>query len=323
MGRRTLARFDELWMRHESLYTDVFSLALAVLTGRPFVVGNEDAISESLCPILRQVCFKMDRDGRGEVREPTWERPLQPVSDEELTGGKKRKRPDFTCSCYNRVASGPDEHEVPFHVECKRLGSPTSRSWNLNKNYVVKGMKRFDCGEHEYGKRAPSGMMIGYIISLTPHDIVTEVNGYKNRHFKNCPDITFAWNSGYVHRTKQSITRQEVAPANFRLTHIWADLRHNYRWIREGTLTVLGMDLFASLILHHGVSRRPPDRRALRKSPRGRAPATDCLTTPGRLDTVPTMRGYDREQNGRPVKRSSLPRFRRLILVSRGPPLEG
>jgi len=89
-------------------------------------------------------------------------------------------------------------------------------------------MKRFDCREHEYGKRAPSGMMIGYIISLTPHDIVTEVNCYKNRHLKNCSDIRFSWNSGYVHRTEQSITRQQVAPANFRLIHIWADLRHNY-----------------------------------------------------------------------------------------------
>ena len=228
MARRGLPTFDVLWMRHESLYTEVFSLALAKLTGRQSVVGDEDAISESLCPILRGVCFKMDRDGRGEVRVPTRDRPRQPVSDEELTGGKKAKRPDFTCSCYNHYPSDPDELEVPFHIECKRLGNPTSRSWNLNKNYVVKGMKRFDCREHEYGKRAPSGMMIGYIISLSPHDIVTEVNCHKNRHFKTCPDITFAWNRGHVHRTKQSITRREVTPASFRLTHIWADLRHNY-----------------------------------------------------------------------------------------------
>lgn len=232
MARRALPTFDVLWTRHESLYTEVFSLALAKLTGRPSVVGDEDAISESLCPILRQVCFKMGRDGRGEVRVPTWECPRQPVSETELTGGKMPKRPDFTCSCHNSFASGPDEIEVPLHVECKRLGKPTSPSWIFNRNYVVKGMKRFDCREHKYGNRAPSGMMIGYIISLTPHDIVAEVNCHKNRHLKSWPDIRFAWNSGYIHRTKQSITRREVAPANFRLTHIWADLRHNL-WMKR------------------------------------------------------------------------------------------
>ncbi len=228
MARKDLPTFDALWKRHESLYTEVFSLALAELAGRPSVVGDEDAISESLCPILNQVCFKMDGDGRGEVRVPAWERPRQPVSEEELTGGKKGKRPDFTCSFYNTVASGPDEHEIPFHVECKLLGKPTSRTWILNRNYVVKGMKRFDCREHEYGKRATSGMMIGYIISLSPDENVTEVNQHKNQHFQTCPDIKFAWDGGYVHRTEQSITRRHVAPATFRLTHIWADLRHNY-----------------------------------------------------------------------------------------------
>ena len=229
MARRSLPTFDALWMRHESLYAEVFSLALGELTGRSSVVGDEDAISESLYRILRQVCFTMNRDEGREVRVPAWELPRQPVSSEELTGGKKRKRPDFTCSCHNHFASGPDEHEVPFHIECKRLGSPTSRSWDLVRNYVVKGMKRFDSREHEYGKRAPSGMMIGYIISLSPHEIVTEVNRHKDRHFRNCPDIIFAWSSGYVHRTEHSITRQHVAPASFRLTHIWADLRHNWR----------------------------------------------------------------------------------------------
>ena len=228
MARRGLPTFDVLWMRHESLYTTVYLLALEELAGSASVVGDEDAISESLCPILRRVCFKLDHDGRGEVREPKWERPIQPISDQELTGGKKRKRPDFTCSCYNHFASVPNEHEIPFHIECKRLGNPTSPSWNLNKNYVVEGMKRFDCPKHKYGKRAPSGMMIGYIISLSPDDIVTEVNGHKKRYLANFPDIIFTWNWGHVHQTRQSITRRHIAPANFHLTHIWADLRHNY-----------------------------------------------------------------------------------------------
>ncbi len=228
MARRNLPPFNTLWARHESIYVEVFTIALRELTGRPSVSGDEDGISESLCPVLTKVCFKIGQAGDSEIRVPAWEKPRQPVSDNELTGGKKRKRPDFTCSCYNRFASCPEELEIPFHIECKRLGSPTSPSWNLNKNYVVDGIKRFDCRTHEYGKRASSGMMIGYIISLSPQSILTEVNRYRVRYLKACPDIAFAWNGGLVYQAKQSFQRQHVIPTAFRLTHIWADLRHNY-----------------------------------------------------------------------------------------------
>jgi hypothetical protein len=216
------------WKRHVALYTEVFSSALKELAGRKAVTGDEDTISESLCPIFTQVCFRMSRDGKGEVREPVWEQPRQPVTDEELTGGKKRYRPDFTCSFYNDKASRPEDLTIPFHIECKRLGHPTSPSWNLNRNYVTDGMARFDSSEHQYGKRAPAGMMIGYIISMCPGDIENEVNDHRDVRLKHFPRLSFAWNTGYVHRTEQAITRQHVAPAKFSLTHIWADLSHNY-----------------------------------------------------------------------------------------------
>ena len=229
MARRRLPAFGVLWERHESLYAEVFSLALAELANRPAVVGEEDAISESLCPILNQVCFGMERDRKREIRVPAWERPRQPVSEEELTGGKKRKRPDFTCSCHNRAASSPDELEIPFHVECKRLGDPTSRTWILNKNYVEKGMSRFDSREHKYGKRAPSGMMIGYIISLTPPKIMGEVNTHMSEKLKGWRKLGFTWGGGFVHRHRQTIVRRHVTPARFALSHIWVDLRKNYK----------------------------------------------------------------------------------------------
>jgi hypothetical protein len=89
-------------------------------------------------------------------------------------------------------------------------------------------MARFDSSEHQYGKRAPAGMMIGYIISMCPGDIENEVNGHKEGHLGYFPHLSFAWDSGYVHQTEQQITRQHVTPANFSLTHIWSDLRHNY-----------------------------------------------------------------------------------------------
>jgi len=94
-------------------------------------VMHEDAISESLCPILREVCFRHERD----VKTPDWEKPIQPANTDELKRGKMGRRPDFTCFLLNSFAAGPETYEIPFQVECKRLGK-TVNSWNLNKNYA-------------------------------------------------------------------------------------------------------------------------------------------------------------------------------------------
>ncbi|MCU0289956.1 MAG: hypothetical protein MUF15_26650 [Acidobacteria bacterium] len=161
MAKRELPVFLILWNKHKQLYTEIFSMALLELSKRDFVSDHEDTISELLSLLLRQACFNVGKIRGQEVRTPIWEVPIQPVSEQELKGGKTRKRPDFTCKCFNPWASSPEEHEIAFHVECKRLGSNTSSSWNLNENYVINGIKRFDCKTHEYGKRSPSGMMVG------------------------------------------------------------------------------------------------------------------------------------------------------------------
>ena len=161
MARRSLPAFAKLWQRHDRIYCEVFSISLQKLANEP-VSGDENTISRRLCPILICVCFTLSRSRNIDVRTPTWEGPIQPVSEDELEA--EPKRPDFTCKLSNPHSASAEEYEIPLHVECKRLGFPTSPSWKLNKNYVTEGMKRFDCDSHEYGKRASSGMMIGYII---------------------------------------------------------------------------------------------------------------------------------------------------------------
>jgi hypothetical protein len=207
----------------------VFSTALRELAEKDSISGDEDAISELLSLIIRQVCFYFNRSrDNEEIRAPIWEAPIQPVNQVEVRGGKRRKRPDFTCYYFNCHAGSPDEQEIPLHVECKRLGSPTSSSWNLNENYVINGIKRFDCSTHQYGKRSPSGMMIGYIISMTPEEIETEVNGYQKKHLPNYPDITFTFDDRKPFQTYQKIQRRSVEPAQFELIHLWVDLRYKY-----------------------------------------------------------------------------------------------
>ncbi len=226
MARRTLPSFSNLWKRHEALYVDVFSIALALLANKIRPLDDEDKISEQLCPVLNDVCFKESQRQNCEIRTPDWEKPIQPVTDNELKGGKIRKRPDFTCKCSNPFASCAEEHEIALHVECKLLGNPTSNSWILNKNYVTEGIKRFDCRTHEYGKRASSGMMIGYIISMEPKQIANEVNKYQRKHLLNNPAITFQFNNPPVFRKNQDLDREDVKPESFQLIHLWVDLRN-------------------------------------------------------------------------------------------------
>jgi len=229
MARLTLPSFIFFWNRHVKLYLEVFSIALKEMVEGKSVSGDEDAISERLVLILNDVCFDIYRSGNREIQTPIWEAPIQPVTADELKGGKSRKRPDFTCKYVNPLADSPEEREISFHVECKRLGGPTSPSWILNKNYVKDGIKRFDCKTHEYGKRAPSGMMIGYIISMTPKEIEAEVNGYQKEYVPGYADITFISDAAPLFQAHQEIERRSVYPAQFELIHLWVDLRENYR----------------------------------------------------------------------------------------------
>ena len=211
------------------LYSEVFSTALRELSESPSVSGDEDAISEILCSILNRVCFNFGKSRNQELQTPYWETPIQPVTGDELKGGKIKKRPDFTCKFINPWAASPEKYEISLHIECKLLGHPTSATWILNKNYVKNGIKRFDSKIHEYGKRADSGMMIGYIIGMTPQEIESEVNGYQKKHAPAYADIKFFCDTTTLFKAIQDIKRKNVIPARFELIHLWVDLRNCYK----------------------------------------------------------------------------------------------
>jgi hypothetical protein len=229
MARRPLSHFIALWNRHVLLYSEVFSVALQELSESASISGDEDAISEILCLILNRVCFNFGKSRNQELQTPYWEAPIQPVTRDELRGGKIKKRPDFTCKCINPWADSHEKYEISFHVECKLLGYPTSATWILNENYVKNGIKRFDSKIHEYGKRADSGMMIGYIISMTPEEIESEVNVYQKKHASEYTQIKFLFDTITLFKTRQDIKRKNVMPARFKLIHFWVDLRNCYK----------------------------------------------------------------------------------------------
>ncbi len=208
--------FASLWQDHENLYYSIFHSALEQLILSNKQKKHEDAISEALCPVLNKICFEHDLD----VKIPAWEQPIPPAEPEDFKGGNFGKRPDFTCSLTNSMATIAKMYTIPFHVECKRLGK-TPGSPNLNKNYVINGIKRFDIKSHEYGKLAPSGMMVGYIVNMEPDLIIAKVNKYLPKDF---PELNIDFSEKVV-SCEQKLSRKNVKPKKFKLFHIWTDLR--------------------------------------------------------------------------------------------------
>ena len=229
MARHLFPSLSVLWQRHVDLYNKIFSDALESLACYDTLSGNEDTISEILYVIINDICFKFSKSSNKEVRTPIWECQIPPVSYNNLKGKKTHKKPDFTCRCSNPWADSPELHEISLHVECKRLGNPTSTTWILNKNYVKNGIERFDNSIHEYGKNASSGIMIGYIISMEPSEVINEVNGYQSIYLPDNPAISFAYDDNKVFQTSQDLQRKIIAPYDFKLIHIWVDLRRNYK----------------------------------------------------------------------------------------------
>ena len=226
MPRQLLPSYARLWRRHVRLYTEVFSAALQELSITGSLPGDEDAINERLCLLLRRICYQLSKTRDQDIHPPHWEMPIPPVTQNELKGGKIRKRPDFSCGYINPWANSYESHEISLHVECKRLGNPTSAGWILNKNYVKNGIKRFDNKTHEYGNRASSGMMVGYIISMTPKDIEFEVNSYQKKLLPDNSEIKFNFDNLRVMQTHQELDRKYVNPSQFVLIDLWVDVQN-------------------------------------------------------------------------------------------------
>jgi hypothetical protein len=101
-----------------------FSTALRELAEKDSLSGDEDAISELLSLIIRQVCFNFNRSrDNEEIRVPIWEAPIQPVNRGELRGGKRRKRPDFICNYFNSHAVSADEL-IGIRSGMQKVGQP-------------------------------------------------------------------------------------------------------------------------------------------------------------------------------------------------------
>lgn len=219
----------EMWIKHEMLVLEVFTLALEMLRRKVNLPVDEDAISEVLTLETRQANFSLNRKGRGLQFPPDWEKPKQPTSKVDLGKSKKKKRPDFSCPFRNNSAQCAKDAYLDYHIKCKRLGEASSPSWNLNKNYMTNGIVRFLEPPHRYGEGTYSGAMIGYVQNMNIKSILEEVNRYifKNPNHK-IPEIRFSevgFGDKGIAKASQQLIRTHVFPSPFDLYHLWVDLR--------------------------------------------------------------------------------------------------
>ncbi len=232
MAARELPAVRSFWERHERLLLDVFLLALESLRRRgdlptrPVSSSStrvEDDLSKRLAVELREATFDLGLD-----HPPKWELPRPPKSDAGLDGPGVGKRPDFTCEVRDIAATSSADAWLYYHIECKCLGEPPSRTWIYNENYVKEGIRRYLDPEYGYGERAPSGAMIGYVLSMTFEKILKEVNAFLGApsDLGSVPPIRFpSTRSGEIARVAQMLDRGRVVPRRFTLRHLWVDLR--------------------------------------------------------------------------------------------------
>lgn len=124
----------------------------------------------------------------------------------------------------DRYESDPQRSSKQFVVECKRLGEAPRTDWILNLNYTNHGIGRFREPEWAYGKRAPSGAMVGYWQSMEEGQVLSEVN--EGCHSRSYPHLVLvgAWNPAGTGRFEHTLERPfEISP--FKLHHLWIDLR--------------------------------------------------------------------------------------------------
>ena len=123
-----------------------------------------------------------------------------------------------------------------FHIECKRLGSPTSSSWKLNPNYVHYGIIRFIAESHRYGQHAQSGAMIGYLEDMTCDEIHQEVNAeieIAKQTLLSPSKISplLLSQDGWQDKATSCLSHNLERPfpkTPFTLWHFWLDLRNCY-----------------------------------------------------------------------------------------------
>jgi len=198
----------------------------------------EDRVSRALHRCLEIGQNELKQMGKGLMGTLLSQIPIQPnpnVSYED----HEEKIPDFSWQILGNTYT-IDATQLPinfyFHIECKRLGSPTSASWKLNSNYVNRGIVRFILESHCYGQHMATGAMIGYLENMTFDEVCEEVNaeidkvGQSLKPPSKISPLLLSQAGWQVNATSHLHHELERSfpKSPFILRHFWLDLRNCY-----------------------------------------------------------------------------------------------
>jgi hypothetical protein len=219
----------DLWSNHESRILEIMALALKLLLAEPDLPASEDSLNRKLFFCIHRANRQLV-DAKKHLDWPlTYESRNQPDIDDVTRGSRENKRPDFMWGIYDHLEPDPNKSAKYYVMECKRLGQPSSPSFVFNINYVKDGISRFVTAAWGYGKSCRSGMMIGYIQSMEPEDILSEVNRRLVVDSLSPVQISGkAFLAADVNRLDHQLVRPEIHPSPFDLRHLWIDLREHH-----------------------------------------------------------------------------------------------
>jgi len=218
------------WQTFERDVLEIVGIALEMLRNLPELSAAEDPINRKLYQlIIWDALNEWERQtGHVMIQGLFYEARNQPDPFDEEKMSREDQRPDFQWRFRDMKRSMGVNH-LDYTIECKRLGRPSSSTWILNRNYITEGILRFIVKDHGYGHRCISGLMIGYVQSMEPADVLLEVNRYGAEH--DVPEITLhenAWSESKPNRLDHELNRPDLTPQRFSLRHLWIDVRHHF-----------------------------------------------------------------------------------------------
>jgi hypothetical protein len=225
MGQPLLSHLN-LWKRHELRVLAVLEQALSILCAKTNLPRSEIELNRELyfCLLIANENLWKMRVG-GFDHPPTSESKNQPDIDDDARAKRENKIPDFHWAFIDHAADDPRRGAHDFIIECKRLGSPPRSDWVLNENYVQNGIMRFVRPEHGYAKNEASGAMVGYIESMQPDEILTEVNAAAlTAEVAAIPYPQAGWQIDGVSHLEHQAGRLPPE-STLALRHLWVDLR--------------------------------------------------------------------------------------------------
>ena len=218
------------WRTFERNVLAIVGIALEMLRGLPELWAKEDMINRKLYQLIIEDAITEweHRTGNMMPWKPCYEARNQPDPFDEERMPREDKRPEFQWQ-FRDMKRSMDVNYLDYTIECKRLGSPSSPSWILNRNYITNGVLRFINPDWGYGYLCRSGLMVGYMQSMTSSSILTEVNQYGAEH--GVPAIILSeedWSGSKPNRLDHELNRPGLNPQRFSLRHLWIDVRHHF-----------------------------------------------------------------------------------------------